>query len=94
MKRFTTLTCVVAILVSLSACAPSAAQRNAAMVAEEAVTDARITEIHAEHDRRIAQASTTQEKQIITQWRMDELSKVMTDHHARMDEHVAEWRGN
>jgi hypothetical protein len=30
-------------------------------------------------------ARTLVEKRDITQWRLDELSRVMTDHHARVD---------
>lgn len=94
MKRTQTLICVVAGLISLSACAPSAVQRNETMDAQWAVTDARIAEIHAEHDRRIAQASTTQKKQDADQWRTEEMTKAMADYHARTDALFADWRGN
>jgi hypothetical protein len=39
----------------------------------------------AEHDRRMELALTLVEKNVITQWRLDKLSRAMTDHHARID---------
>jgi hypothetical protein len=75
----------VAVLaaLALSACAPSSADRRAALDAEWEITYARSDEINAEYSRRMDAATTPQEREAAIQWRAQELEKNSADQRTR-----------